>query len=243
MESNYKKNTFCIIVPMFNEEKVVDKCIEGIMGAIKKIKQPTKVLVINDGSFDNTATLLKEKKQKYNSLIILTHKKNKGYGKALQSGTTKAIQLKFTWALHMDSDLTNDPKYIKDFIQQTTYDYDCIKASRYVPGSRLIGVPRYRQIISYIGNHVASLFFRIGIKDCTNGFRMVKLAALKEIKFNESNFSIILEELFFLKKGGAKFKEIPYTLTVRKDSSSHFSYKPRVFYDYLKYVAKASLPF
>ena len=103
-----------------------------------------------------------------------------------------------------------------------------------------INVPRYRKLISQVGNYIASILFRIGIKDCTNGFRMVRLELLNGVKFKENDFSIILEELYYLKKNGAMFKEIPYTLTSRRDSISHFSYKPKTFYNYFKYLVKAA---
>jgi len=150
------------------------------------------------------------------------------------------MELGFDWGLHMDSDLTNDPKYIPFFAKDMSGKYDCIKASRYIKGAMTVNVPMYRQLISQIGNYIASMFFNIGIKDCTNGFRMVRLALLNGIKFKENNFSIILEELYYLKKKGAMFKEIPYRLTARTSSISHFSYQPKTFYNYFKYLVKAA---
>ncbi len=141
----------------------------------------------------------------------------------------------------MDSDLTNDPKYIYDFACEMSDRYDCIKASRYIKGGKVVNVPLYRRIFSLVGNQLAAYIFRVGIRDCTNGFRMIRLKKLEGIRFKEKNFSIILEELYYLKKMGAKFKEIPNILTARKDSQSHFTYKPKIFYDYFKYVIKSVL--
>lgn len=100
-------------------------------------------------------------------------------------------------------------------------------------------MPAFRQIISIIGNNLASWIFNVDIKDCTNGFRMVRLKVLKGIKFKENNFSIILEEMYYLKKMGVKFSEIPNVLYARRNSKSHFTYKPRIFYDYFKYLIKS----
>ncbi len=226
---------------MYNEEKVAAECIDAVIKVISQMKIKTKLIVVNDGSHDKTPLILKKMQKKYrNQLVILTHKKNKGYGAALQSGVKKAIILGYTWALHMDSDLTNDPKYIPHFAKYIHKQYDCIKASRYIKGAVTINVPQYRQLISQVGNFIASVFFNIGIRDCTNGFRMVRLNFLDGIKFKENNFSIILEELYYLKKKGARFKEIPYALTARTNSTSHFSYKPKTFYDYFKYLVRAA---
>src|SRR6266480_1042865 len=125
------KKSLAILVPMFNEEKVAALCIDTIMEVLKNINCEVKLFVVNDGSFNNTETILKEKNKTYKkNLIIISHKKNKGYGAALQTGITAAQKSGYTWILHMDSDLTNDPKYIHEFVHYMDSSYDCIKASR-----------------------------------------------------------------------------------------------------------------
>ena len=240
MESKFNKNSVAILIPMYNEEAVAADCIEAVVPVIRRISVRSQIIVVNDGSRDNTQKILEQKLKKYKKYIhVVVHAKNKGYGGATQTAVREALKQEFVWGLHMDSDLTNDPKYIKDFVASISCNIDCIKASRYIKGSKVMSVPKYRRIISYIGNLVAAVLFHIGINDCTNGFRMVRLKFLQDVEFKENNFSIILEELYELKKKGAKFAEIPYTLTARKNSVSHFSYKPKIFYDYLKYVVKA----
>lgn len=229
---------------MYNEEAVAAACIETVMKTISKLNTFTTLLVVNDGSRDNTERILQEKQKKYRSkLIVITHKKNKGYGAALQTGMKTALKMGFEWCLHMDSDLTNNPKYIPHFIKHISDKYDCVKASRYIKGAKIVNVPTYRRVISVVGNYIASLIFGIGIKDCTNGFRMVRLEKIRGLHFKENNFSIILEELYYLKKRKAKFTEIPYTITARTNSKSHFTYKPKIFYDYFKYVIKSAFVF
>lgn len=225
---------------MFNEEAMAAKCIDTVMEEIGKLGNEEKLMVVNDGSTDETGKILKKKQEEFKkNLIILTHRKNKGYGAALQTGINRAIEMDYDYYLTMDSDLTNDPKYIKDFAKLMSDNIDCVKASRYIKGGKVSNVPHYRRIISLIGNYLAGFFFRVGLKDCTNGFKMVKLSMLKGIKFRENNFSIILEELYYLKQRRAHFKEIPITLTSRVNGKSHFHYTPRIFFDYFKYGIKA----
>lgn len=227
---------------MYNEEKMVDRCIDAVMPVIKKLKNRTALIVVNDGSKDDTQRLLGKKSKQYKkNLIVLKYKKNKGYGAAVKMGVSLAIKQKFEWCLHMDSDLTNDPHYITSFVTNMKDTYDCIKASRYIKGSKINNVPYFRRFISVFGNLFASLMFGVGIKDCTNGFRMVRLASIKDILLKENNFSIILEELYYLKKKHARFKEIPYALTARTNSKSHFKYNLKIFRDYFKYALKAFL--
>ena len=231
--------SLAIIIPMYNEERIASKCIDAVISNLNKIRDKNCLIVVNDGSKDKTNQILLEKQKKYKKLIVVNHATNKGYGAATQSGIKEAIKRGYKWGLHMDSDLTNNPRYIKSFISAAKRGSDCVKASRYIKNGKVKNVPFYRNIISLAGNILASRLFNVGIKDCTNGFRIVNLSYLKNVTLKENNFSIILEELYYLKKNGAKFSEIPYVLTARNNSKSHFSYKPKVFRDYFKYAIKA----
>ncbi len=230
----------CVIIPMYNEEKGAARCIDAVMKIIKSRKRHISLLVVNDGSSDGTHSILKEKKKQYGAqLIVVSYAKNRGYGGALQEGIAQAIKNNFTFALFMDSDLTNDPKDIPRFMNKISDNVDCVKASRYISGGAMVGVPLYRQWISRIGNTIASLFFHMGIHDCTNGFRCVRLSLVKDIQFHEKKFAIILEELFYLKQRYARCSELPVILTARQGTASSFMYKPQVFWEYGKYAIKA----
>lgn len=235
-----RDKSVAIIVPMFNEEKGAAICVNRVFQEINKLKHQIRMIVVNDGSFDSTLEILKKRKTKFkDKLIIVSYLRNKGYGKALQEGIRIASQEMFEYALFMDSDLTNDPRDIRKFIDKLDTNPDCVKASRYIKGGSMKNVPFKRQLISKLGNNVASLMFGFGIHDCTNGFRMTKISFLKRIKYRESSFSIILEELYYLKKFNAKVIEIPVVLNSRANTKTHFQYKPITFYNYGKYVIKA----
>lgn len=226
---------------MYNEEKVVSKCVDKVINQISKLKNETTLIIVDDGSQDKTKDILKKKIKRYKKrLIVISHEKNQGYGSAIQTGIKVAIKKRFEFYLTMDSDLTNPPKHIPQFIKAMSERVDCVKASRYIRGGGVVNVPYFRQIISLVGNCMASRLFNVGIKDCTNGFKMVRLKFLENVTFKENNFSIILEEMYYLKKKRAKFSEIPNMLYARKNSKSHFRYTPKIFYDYFKYVVRAA---
>ncbi len=227
---------------MYNEEVGAERCIKTVILEIKKLSVPTQLIVVNDGSRDRTRQILERMSKTYKKdLVVVNHLQNKGYGAGLQTGIKKSYQMGFEFCIFMDSDLTNHPSFLQNFVDLIDSGYDCVKASRYTKGGKMEGVPFYRQIISRTGNLIASSLFGMGIKDCTNGFRMVRLELLKDIRFKENNFSIIMEELYLLKKKNAKITEIPNTLTSRIDTETSFQYTPQIFWDYFKYALKASL--
>lgn len=242
MGSKKKHTSIAIIIPMYNEEIGAKKCIKTVIPEIKKLNVLTKLFVVNDGSKDRTSQILDNLGEKYkDDMVVVNRDLNQGYGAALQTGIKKAYQCGFDFCIFMDSDLTNHPSFLKKFVELIDSGYDCVKASRYIPGGMMENVPFYRQIISKLGNSIASTLFGVGIRDCTNGFRMVRLELIKDIKFKQNNFSIIVEELYYLKCRRAKITEIPNILTSRINTKTSFRYTPRIFWDYFKYAFRASL--
>jgi len=240
----HKKNTHpvAIIIPMHNEEIHVNRCVQKVLKEIARIPYRSKLLVVDDGSTDQTNTILNMLTKHHKKTMCITrHQTNRGYGGAIKTGIQTAVKQKFEYAIIMDSDLTNNPKFIHAFVQRISDGYDIVKACRYTKESIIRGVPIYRTTISRIGNFIASKLFRLGIQDCTNGFRMIRLSQCKNIPYREPGFASIVEELYYIKKYHGTCTEISTELTSRTTSSSHFRYTIGTFWRYLKYAICASL--
>jgi len=203
----------------------------------------TALIVVNDGSHDETGNILARLQREYNRLTIVTHRENRGYGSALKTGVQHAAKMGFDYVLFMDSDLTNDPKYLPLFVDKMLDGFDVIKASRYIKGGGVFGVPTMRVIVSRMGNCIARFLYGLPIHDCTNGFRTIKTNILKQMQLRENGFAIIMEELYQAKFLAKRFCEVPYMLTARAGNAkgSSFVYSPRLFYNYLKYAIKSFL--
>lgn len=233
----------CIIVPMYNEEAVARESIEAIIGYVRQLPPVATVLAVNDGSRDSTGDILKELSGRYkeSEFKVISHAQNKGYGAALKSGIKFAVQNDYDYALFMDSDMTNHPKYLKVFYEKMLEGWDYIKATRYAKGGRAIGVPLSHRIISFAGNSLARTLFGLPLSDLTNGFRAVKVDIFKKMDLIESGFVIVMEELYQAKFLTDSFCEIPYVLTTRKNTHgrTHFSYGLFACMRYLKYCLKS----
>src|SRR3989338_6316055 len=127
----------CIVIPMYNEEGHARRSLETILPYVRTLQHPTTVLVVNDGSQDRTALIVNEYIRKLDSADLLTmvsHVRNQGYGAALRTGMRYAIDYGYDWALFMDSDLTNHPKYLPPFYSKMSEGCEYIKATRYREG-------------------------------------------------------------------------------------------------------------
>jgi len=242
MALKFKKdcNSLCVVVPAYNEERGIENCVKKIIERLDNLPN-THLLVVNDGSHDQTLKILKFIQTKYHSKYsFFSHSHNQGYGSALSTGAEWANKMGFSHVLYMDSDLTNHPKDINKFYKYMNIDnIDCVKASRFIKGGGMVGVSMKRKLFSIFGNVIARNCFRLNISDCTNGFRMVKTSFLCKIKLSSTGFSSIVEELYYLKTMRAVFAEVPVILTSRKQSNTNFVYSLKTIVNYGKFALKA----
>jgi dolichol-phosphate mannosyltransferase len=222
---------------MFNEEAGARRCVEVVTNALRDFPRQTRLIVVNDGSADRTAMILEECRRSTDGLTIVTHEQNLGYGRALQNGGLAAAERGYDFVVFMDSDLTNDPRSIGAFIAKIEQGFDLVKASRYIPGGGVEGVPLWRYWISRVGNGIARLLYGLPVHDCTNGFRAVRTSLIRQMTLGERGFAAIMEELYLAKWLRARVGEVPYVLTARTETlrPSSFQYRPGLFYRYLKY--------
>ena len=229
---------------MYNEERNAEKCVRAVCQVLQHKLPGCVLFAVNDGSKDGTERILNQLSTEGMPFQVVSYSDNRGFGGAIHTGMKAAHQAGFAFGLVMDSDLTNDPNLIPSFFDVVSTDkYDLVKASRYVNGGGMKGVPAYRQAFTIVGNFVASRLFGMGVKDCTNGFHAVRLSFLIDETFNERGFPFLLEEMYKLMKKKARAVEIPYILTARSadQGQSSFAYRPKLIWAYLSYALKAGL--
>jgi glycosyltransferase involved in cell wall biosynthesis len=104
-----KQRKICVVVPTYNNDRTIVRVLD-------KIKEYAyDIIVVNDGSTDNTKELLSN--YKTTNIIILNHDRNKGKGKALKTGLSKAITLGFKYAITIDADGQHYPEDIPYFVE------------------------------------------------------------------------------------------------------------------------------
>lgn len=230
--------SFAVILPMYNEEACAVACIKSISDFLQNVPAITGIIAVNDGSSDNTLMILDSLKESFPNLIVVDREKNGGYGAANRSGFRAAQIGGFEYILVMDADGTQDPKFINDFLVPMSKGVDFIKATRYSRYSSVVGVTFQRKFVSWCGNLLARLMFRLPITDYTNGFRAIKTDLANQLDTRERGFAVLVEEVRKAKQLKATFAEVPYTLTARVEvgSQSKFVYSTQVYKNYLKHL-------
>ena len=228
---------------MFNEEAGAEICVRSVMEVLSPLPSPCGLIAVDDGSSDNTSAILDRLDQEFSSLTVVHHEHNSGYGAGLKTGAGEAQRQGYEYALFMDSDLTNPPEDIPKFIPYMEQGVDVIKGCRFCEGGKMVGVPLERSIMTRTARLISATLFRIGVKDCTNGFRAVKSEIFLKMPLKERGFPIIMEELCWAKRFGCTFANVPTTLYNRsaEQRPTLFAYNYPTLAAYLKHTLKAVL--
>lgn len=154
-----------VLIPAYNEELSLGKVLDDI----KKNAGNIDILVINDGSMDQTARIAQKTGAK-----VISHPFNLGYGAALQTGYIYAHQKNYDIIIQIDGDGQHDTVHIKDFIRTLqNEDVDVVIGSRYLKNNGY-KTPVMRKIGMLIFGSIASLITGQRITDPTSGFQALK---------------------------------------------------------------------
>jgi glycosyltransferase involved in cell wall biosynthesis len=170
-----------LLIPAYNEEKYISQVIKNC--AIYSLD----IIIINDGSIDQTERVVKKlKKSKKYPLILLQHPKNKGKGAALDTGFKYAIKKGYQGVITLDGDAQHDAREIKKFLQMIEEEKpDLIIGSRF---QNVQGMPFLRLTTNYFTSWLISKLAKQKIEDVQSGFRYISAKVIKNIELKTKNF-------------------------------------------------------
>jgi dolichol-phosphate mannosyltransferase len=225
----------CIIVPTYNESGNIVTLLDRIFLNDKKHSQAqnaqVSVLVVDDNSPDGTAKLVQQYQKKNKRVHLLSRAEKNGLGAAYIAGMTYAMNtLKPDVVFEMDADLSHNPDDVFRLIAGIQQGADFVIGSRYIPGG---SIPEewglHRKFISKAANIYTKTILSMGdVKDCTGGFRAIRVSALKTIDLSKLSvkgyaFQISLLEAFINK--GFVVAEVPIAFNDRTLGSSKMRFK------------------
>jgi len=210
-----------VIIPTYNEKEN----IAGILTEIFSLNQGYHVLVIDDGSPDGTANIVKTLQDEYSGQLFLEERKGKlGLGTAYIHGFKWSTKKGYKFIFEMDADFSHRPSQLERLYKACKYDgADVAVGSRYVPGGRIENWPWDRRFYSKGGALYTKLITWMPINDPTAGFICYKKEVLQTINLDEIKFvgyAFQIEMKFAAWKLGFKIKEVPITFIDRKEGSS-----------------------
>lgn len=216
-----------VALPAYNEEHSLPDLLEAFESLIQKnAALRIRIVVVNDGSKDNTLGILEEYKSRL-PLEIVNHPQNMGLGQAIRTCLREAVaraQSDDDVIVCMDSDNTHLPEYIPALLENIQKGSDIVIASRYQPGSREVGVPALRRLYSRGARFLFWLFLRLpGVRDYTCGYRAYRAGLIKRALdiygdgiITRNGFACTDDLLVRLASLTNKISEIPFILRYDK---------------------------
>lgn len=212
-----------IIIPTYNEKENIEKIIRKVFS----LPYSFEVLIIDDGSPDGTASIVKGLQQEFSGLHIEERTGKLGLGTAYIHGFRWALaRPQYQYIFEMDADFSHNPDDLIRLREACVNGADLAIGSRYVNGVNVVNWPMNRVLMSYFASMYVRIITRINIQDATAGFkcytrRVLETIPLDKIKFVGYAFQI--EMKFTAIKYGFKVVEVPIIFTDRTEGTSKMS--------------------
>ena len=196
-----------VIIPAFNEEAAIAEIIE------KSLEYVDDVLVIDDGSSDNTYSIAKKSKAH-----VIKHEVNKGKGVSLKDAFNNIEG--YDVVVTIDGDGQHDPSEIPDLIKPIIKgDADLVNGSRYLDGFDE-DTPTYRRVGQKVLDIATNITSGTNVTDSQSGFRAFKGNTIKYYRFRDTGFGIESEMLADAAENNLKIMEVPITVRYDVENSS-----------------------
>lgn len=213
-----------VIIPTYNEKEN----IEAIVRKVFSLEGEYNVLIIDDGSPDGTAAIVKKVQTEFPERLFLIERSGKlGLGTAYLTGFKWALENGYDYIFEMDADFSHDPNDLPR-LYSACHDegYDVAIGSRYVSGVNVVNWPIGRVLMSYFASKYVRMVTGFKVHDTTAGFKCYRRCVLSSIDLDKIRFKgygFQIEMKFTAYKMGYKIKEVPVIFVNRREGVSKMS--------------------
>jgi len=216
-------NKALVIIPTYNEKENIQKMVQTIF----LLPVPYDILIIDDGSPDGTADIVRSLQPSAQERLFMLERKGKqGLGTAYILGFEWAIDKKYDYIFEMDADFSHNPQDLM-ILQQACIDgADMAIGSRYKSGVNVVNWPMGRVLMSYCASMYVRFITGMNIYDTTAGFKCYRRHVLEAIDLDKIKFrgyAFQIEMKFTAWKLGFRIEEVPIVFTDRREGTSKMS--------------------
>jgi len=202
---------FC---PCYNDGGTIASMIILMDETCRKLTDDYEIIVVDDGSSDQSRKVLEELKVKYEKLRVILHEKNKGYGGALRSGFAAA---KKELIFYTDGDFQYDVTELKNLLPAMKDGVDIVNGYKIARSD-----PLHRKIIGRMYHFLMKLLFGFKIRDVDCDFRLIRRSVFDKVTLTYDSGIICVELIKKIQDAGFKFAEVPVSHYFRAYGKSQF---------------------
>ncbi|MBP1649481.1 MAG: glycosyl transferase, group 2 family protein [Bacteroidetes bacterium] len=210
-----------VVIPTYNEAENIARLLPVVLRQAEGIE----VLVVDDGSPDGTATLVRDMMKGESRIHLLERGAKMGLGSAYVAGFKFALGKGYDLVFEMDADFSHNPEEIRHFLEKSV-DYDLIIGSRYTNGVRVLNWPISRLLLSYSANVYTRFMIGLPVYDATGGFKCYRRSVLEAIdldRIKSNGYAFQIEMTYKAWKKGFRIVEIPIIFLDRRQGTSKMS--------------------
>lgn len=203
-------SSLSVFFPCYNEEKNIHELIESARAYLPSIAKKFEIIIVDDGSIDQTRTVVTKLQPQCKELRLISHTHNKGYGAALKTGIAAS---QYEWTFWMDGDLQFQIRSLDAFLAQTE-QHDAIigyRAHRADTFLRKVNGELYTRLINFL--------FGLHIRDIDCAFKLIKTSRLHAFAIETESAFTSAEILINLKRHGVECVQLPVPHFPRKHGS------------------------
>lgn len=213
-----------VIIPTYNERENISRMIKMVFS----LDKPFHILIVDDGSPDGTAEIVKDLQREYPDALFLLQREGKlGLGTAYIAGFKWGLQRRYQFFIEMDADFSHNPNDLTRLYNACIQkNAEVAVGSRYVQGGKLANWPLGRILLSYGASLYVRLITLMPVKDPTAGFVCYRREVLETIDLDKIRFvgyAFQIEMKYAARLLGFKIVEVPITFTDRIEGSSKMS--------------------
>lgn len=210
LKKYFQKQKICVIIPTFNNQKTIVEVVNDVQ------KYCDDILVVNDGSFDETSSLI----DSFKEIDVIGYKKNIGKGHAIRQGFNRALELGFDYAITIDADGQHFADDLQIFAEKHKENPDAL-----IIGSRNIaadGMPSKNTFANKFSNFWFWVETGDKLPDTQSGFRLYPIKFYKKSKFFTKKYEFEIEVMVRSAWSGIKILPVPIKVDYPEDRVSHF---------------------
>jgi glycosyltransferase involved in cell wall biosynthesis len=213
-----------VFFPCYNDARTIGGLVQRAEEVLAGLVDDYEIIVVNDGSRDDSAAVLGALAAQMPRLSIVTHETNRGYGGALRSGFARATK---ELVFYTDGDGQYDVGELPIMLMLLTDDTHVVNGMKMTRHD-----PPYRVFIGNLHRFVTRWSFWLPINDVDCDFRLIRRSTLDKIRLSSSSGSICVELVKQAQRAGAQFREVSVHHYARRSGVSEFFTPRRIIHTY-----------